>query len=181
MISKSLLAAAAIDGVLALAVVLAQAFPQASNGWQFGVIVAVLMLQAWGMWIQSQNNRVVQSKVDSVGDKAEVVHKALNSQLDAFKREAADQYKLALEQGIAIARAASQKDTDAKLAILESKISSLEAKLDSERMKAVALAVHDTRSGPLDVKVTGPDPLPVTNVPQSGEERLQTIREGGTS
>ncbi|MFI5387426.1 MAG: hypothetical protein ACHQ50_15060 [Fimbriimonadales bacterium] len=78
------------------------------------------------------------SAIDAVGDKTEIVHKAVNSQLDAFKKEAAQQYALALEQAVSLVRLEAERISLQKLAVLEAKIADLEARLKWRRDKTVA-------------------------------------------
>jgi hypothetical protein len=77
------------------------------------------------------------SAIEAVGDKTEIVHKALNSQLDAFKRDAAQQYALALEQAVSLVRLETEKQSLRQMAVLEAKIAALEAALKAEREKSV--------------------------------------------
>ncbi len=170
MFSKSLLFGLVLDGLLAVAIVIAQALPVPSGPWPTIALLGMLCLQAWQMYLSAERDKATKTAVDGVAVKTEVVHKALNSQLDAFKAEAAAQYKLALDQGINIAKMAATKETDAKLTLLETKIASLESKLDNEREKAVALAIKH-----LSTIKDGPN---VTNTINNPPEKRLEERKG---
>lgn len=145
---KTLGAIAIVDGSFAVGVVawavLGQAVnsvPPLSSGWELIGFLALLGLNAYGMYIQSKASKSTHDKVDQVALATEQVHKSVNSQLDKFKAEAAAQYKTALAQGIQIATAEGQKDSDAKVTVLDRRIAALEAKLEMELQRAVALAL----------------------------------------
>jgi hypothetical protein len=183
---KTFATIALVDGIASTAIIAGAIFaqvtsvPSVSNGWQLAAFLGLLGLNAYGMYMQNQNSKTTQAKVDEVANKTEVVHKAVNSQLDAFKKEAAEQYKQALEQGISIVKLTAEKAGNERLATLEAKIAALETKLDTEREKAVVLAAGkpipdgQTHSVPItDLKVSMPMP------PQTPEERREEIKGGG--
>jgi hypothetical protein len=127
--------------------------PIPTTNWGFLSLVAML---AYMILTQRYNNKNTQEKIDDVSVKTDGVHRMLNSELDAFKKEAAEQYKVALENGIALVKVTADKLMGEKMAVLESKIAALESKLDIAREK-VALAASKPS-------------------PQTGEERLGEIR-----
>jgi membrane protein implicated in regulation of membrane protease activity len=152
MMHKTFTAIFIVDSLAAVFVV-AQSFivtfsqvtvPSVSNQWQLIAFVALLAFNAYAMYVQSQKSAETQKKIEessvATQGKVEEVHKTVNSKLDMYKKEAADQYKLALENGIAIVKATLQKEYDAKTTALESRITILEVKLDTEKLKSIALA-----------------------------------------
>jgi hypothetical protein len=130
------MAAAVLDGLLVIAVIIAQAVPTVTNGWQLAAFVAVILLQGWSMWMQ----RATQQQVKEGGEKTEMVHRALNSQLDQFKKEAAEQYRVSIEQAIKQTQAEGSKDLAVKVAALDAKIATLEAKLEAAATRATTVA-----------------------------------------
>jgi hypothetical protein len=163
-----------LDSLAALFVVAQAIVPSSvSNGWQFAAFVALLLLNAYGMYIQSQKTKETQDKIDGVAVKTENVHLAVNSQLDKFKAEAANQYKTSLEQGIALVKLTLEKAADAKTSALETRIAALEGKLDTERLKAVALAAS-TKPIDLTAKVELTPVRPIDPPARHEEIRGQT-------
>jgi hypothetical protein len=151
---KTITAFFVADGIIAIGVAgwailsqVAQTVPPVSNGWQTIALVAVLGLQAYSMYLSSEREKLASKSKDEVigrvGDvdhKVDGVHSMLNAELTKFKAEAADAYKVALEQGVRIARADVQSQADARINDLESRLKVLETRLENERTKAVTLA-----------------------------------------
>ena len=181
---KTFVTLAVIDGVASVAIlggwlvaqIAPHVVPEVSNGWQLAAFLGLLGLNAYGMWVQREASRTIQSKVDNVGDKTEVVHKALNSQLDTYKREAADAARLATEDAVKRVRLEMEKLSNDRLAGLERKIATLEAKLDNAREMAVALAVTQPAQplpAPSKVTIVNPEPLPVTETPVKHQNEIR--------
>ena len=148
MMHKTFITLAVVDGIASVAVlggwlvaqIAPHVVPEVSNGWQLAAFLGLLGLNAWSMWVQNQANKVTQSKVDVVADKTEVVHKALNSQLDAFKRDAADQYKAALDQAVKLTRTEGENELARRVSGLDAKIASLESRLEAATVRAATVA-----------------------------------------
>ncbi len=102
----------------------AQAIPMANptTQWQFELMMATVILSGLATLAQiilsSRRDETMKSTVQKVAVGTEMIHKSVNSAFDAFKAEAY-----------------------IRIALAESKISQLEALLQDERDKTIALAL----------------------------------------
>jgi hypothetical protein len=145
--------------------------PAVSNQWQLIAFVALLAFNAYALYVQNQKLKETQVKIQETSaatqGKVEEVHHTVNSQLDKFKEEAAARDKVALEQAVAVVRLTLERAADVKTSALEARIASLESKLDTERLKAVALAASMAKPVELSgkVEISPPSPLSAPSSP----------------
>lgn len=165
MFTRSFIAAVVIDLCLAGALVIAQNMPVPTTGWATLFMLGVMALQGWSMYLSSERekaaaarDRINKEAIGAVGDKTEIVHKALNSQLDQFKRDAAESYRAALEQAVKLTRSETEKAGSIITSALEARIAKLESMIEAATARAASISAaaikeHAVAPSQVDVRL----------------------------
>ena len=106
------------------------------NGWNALVLVMPGILAFLGTIaalvvgvINGHKTDGIGRKTDDVAKKTDIMHGMLNSELDKFRADTAANYKVALQQAVALTRAESEKTATAIVTALETRIARLESEL----------------------------------------------------
>ncbi len=121
-----------VAAVVGTAAVVAQTIAAPTTGWGTAAIFGMLALQAWKMYLDKENGKITNAKIDQNTAITEHVGKTVNSQFDIFKKDMGD-----------------------RLAVSEAKIVALEAALNLEREMAKALAAGKAMAPEQREKIIG--------------------------
>ena len=149
MFSRPFILAVALDLALAGMILVAQTIPTVmpTTGWATLFLLGVMALQGWQMYLSNEREKAamardMQSKqaLGVIVAKSDETHKALNSQLDQFKRDAAESYRSALEEAVKKTRLETEKAGSVVTTALEARIAKLESMIEASTARAASIA-----------------------------------------